>query len=327
MRTLLFDSGARQVEGYGARVPCPALPSAGALATLAADCLEELHRQLNSAGLHIAAIATTTVWPDAPPPGPHLAASLGTEWPRFKGAVWLAPMSEGMALCLGSGCLTRHRFSLAFGTAGGVRAAIEGAAPGNPPPDFLNIRIDQHRRMLESRLGGSVSTIEWMRRVLALPRGMEARLDASIPGSHGVTLLPFVENRGVISGFSLATEAFDLFLAAFEAAALRSREACTALAGFLGPPREIIAAGPTLVNSPASVQMLADALGHAVMICTEPEPAARGAALLGLENAGVIASLAALPPQMGTLFEPREYQRSAYDALAVRERAMLEKLS
>jgi gluconokinase len=281
---------------------------------------------VDAAGMHIAAVATYSCWPDPPSPGPGLAVASESDWCSFKDAAWLPPISEGAALCAGSGSLGPERFSLAFGAAGGVRALLNG---GSPPPSLADFEVSQvaSRVLLEHRLSGAGATIEWMKRVLALPRGLEARLDSSIPGSHGVTLLPFVENRGAISGFSLATEAFDLLLAAFDSVALRGREACDSLAGLLGPPREVIASGPALLNSPASVQMMADALGRDVIVCIEPEPAARGAALLALEHTGAIPGLTALPAPMGSIFQPREYQRAAYEALADRERALLQKLS
>ena len=315
------------MEGYGARVPAPVSGGRAELENLAADCLEELHRQVDAAQMRILAVATYSCWPDPPAPGPHLAAALGSDWSGFRNAAWMRPISEGAAVCVGSGSVGKDRFSLAFGVAGGVRALLDGEAPPDTPADFEVSRIGPRRMLLENRLSGAGATIEWMKRVLALPRGLEARLDASIPGSHGVTLLPFVENRGAISGFSLATEAFDLLLAAYDSVALRGREACASLAGLLGPPREIIAAGPVLLNSPASVQMMADAMGRAVTVCIEPEPAARGVALLALEHTGAITGVDAVLASMGGTFQPREYQRAAYQALADRERALVEKLS
>jgi glycerol kinase len=95
--------------------------------------------------------------------------------------------------------------------------------------------------------------------------------------------LPFFENRGAVSGLSLSTEPFHLLLAALESIALRCGEACNALGGLLGPAREGDRSGASLLNSPATTQMMADALGRPVTICTEPEPAARGAAVWALE--------------------------------------------
>jgi sugar (pentulose or hexulose) kinase len=148
-----------------------------------------------------------------------------------------------------------------------------------------------------------------------------------MPGAHGLTLLPFIENRGAISGLSLTTEPFDLFLAALDTIALRCRDACTALLNILGPAREIVACGASLLTSPASTQMLADALGRPLTICTDPEPAARGTALWALETTHAIGDAAALPASTGAVFQARPYQQAAYEALAARQHALLKDLS
>src|SRR5580692_8869636 len=70
VRALLFDHEARQVEGYGARVPYQVTTSPGGgaeidggkLADLTIDCLDELHRQIHSDGLRIAAVAGSAFW-------------------------------------------------------------------------------------------------------------------------------------------------------------------------------------------------------------------------------------------------------------------------
>jgi gluconokinase len=70
MRALLFDSEARQMEGFGAHVPyqLKTTPDGGAefdpvvLAELTIDCLDELHRQVHAAGLRIAAVAASAFW-------------------------------------------------------------------------------------------------------------------------------------------------------------------------------------------------------------------------------------------------------------------------
>jgi gluconokinase len=70
VRALLFDGEAKQVEGYGARVPyqVATTPDGGAqmdggkLAELAIDCLDELHRQVKAGGLRIAAVAGSAFW-------------------------------------------------------------------------------------------------------------------------------------------------------------------------------------------------------------------------------------------------------------------------
>lgn len=76
VRALLYDSSARQMEGYGAHLPyrIHTTPDGGAeidpeeLAQHAIDCLDELHRQLelhrqiHGAGIHIAAVAGSAFW-------------------------------------------------------------------------------------------------------------------------------------------------------------------------------------------------------------------------------------------------------------------------
>src|ERR1041385_8005271 len=104
IRTLLFDPSARVVEGYGARAQVPAGASADELSTLAADCLEEAHRQAAADGFSVISVCTVSAWPDFAAPGPQLAATIGSDWPGFKNATWLAPVPEGLALAIGSGC-------------------------------------------------------------------------------------------------------------------------------------------------------------------------------------------------------------------------------
>ncbi len=70
VRALLFDAGGRQMEGYGAHLPyrIRTTPDGGAemdpeeLAEHAIDCLDELHRQIQNAGLRIAAVACSAFW-------------------------------------------------------------------------------------------------------------------------------------------------------------------------------------------------------------------------------------------------------------------------
>jgi gluconokinase len=70
VRALLYDSAARQMEGYGAHLPCriKTTPDGGAemdpeeLAQYAIDCLDELHRQIKEAGFRIAGVAGSAFW-------------------------------------------------------------------------------------------------------------------------------------------------------------------------------------------------------------------------------------------------------------------------
>lgn len=332
VRTFLFDSEARQMEGFGARVARPPSATPAQLTGWATDCLDDLHRQVSGDPaarneMPVAAVVSCMSSPLTAAPALEMAAELRTTWPAFENAQWLTPLSHGAAICMGSGCLTRDQFSLAIGTTDGVRALVGEDLEVSLPAGIECSSVDEKRMLLQASLGGSAELVDWMRRTLNLPRGLEVRLDQAMPGAHGLTLLPFFENRGAVSGLSLATDPFDLLLAALESIALRCREACNALGGLLGPAREVIASGAALLNSPASTQMMADALGRPVTICTEPEPAARGAAVWALEAVGIVAAAHVLPASCGAVFQPRPYQQSAYEALATRQRALQKDLA
>lgn len=70
VRALLFDAEARQMEGFGAQLPyrIRTTPDGGAevdaddLTDLALDCLDELHRQVYSAGYTITAVGGSAFW-------------------------------------------------------------------------------------------------------------------------------------------------------------------------------------------------------------------------------------------------------------------------
>jgi gluconokinase len=70
VRALIFDPGARAMEGYSAQLPLEihttsdggAEISPVALADLAIDCLDEIHRQAKQAGFKIAAITSSVFW-------------------------------------------------------------------------------------------------------------------------------------------------------------------------------------------------------------------------------------------------------------------------
>ena len=297
LRALLFDSGAHQMEGYGARLPVTAEPQPTELALLQIDCLDELHRQVQEAGFRVGAVAGCEESgigdADRPP------------WPAFDGAAWFPALPELACASLGSGSVTPDRFSLIVGASSTMGVVME-AASAEAVPDLDTIRVDDRRQVLYGSAPDADAWIAWARRTLALPRDIEARLDAATPGGHGLTLLPFAgDGRGAISGLTPATTPADILHAALESLALQLRGIYGILSERLAPPTEVVASGSALLKSPALTQMMADALGRPVVVCTEPEPAARGAALWALEKIGAIENLSELPASSGAVFSPR----------------------
>src|SRR5204862_2882817 len=76
-------------------------------------------------------------------------------------------------------------------------------------------RVDQSRFVTGGALSNGGDVYAWMKRNLALPKDIEARLEAAAPGAHGLTMLPFFSGertpywradlRAAITGMAAST--------------------------------------------------------------------------------------------------------------------------
>jgi gluconokinase len=265
-------------------------------------------------------------------------------WPAFAKARWFPALGDGACNNLGSGCLSPGRAALMVGTTGAMRlvgrlvshASQEEAPQVSTSPGLWRYRVDKARFVTGGALSNGGDVYAWMKRNLSLPKDLEVRLEAARPGTHGLTMLPFFSGertpywradlRAAITGLSASTEAIDILRAALESIALRFREIYCLLAASWGAPTEVIASGGALLHSPAWIQMMADALGRPVTICTETEASCRGAALWALERVGLIDDIAALPASTGAVVAPRPEYHGAYQDLALQQNQLYERL-
>jgi gluconokinase len=255
-------------------------------------------------------------------------------WPAYSNIPWFPAIGDGAANHIGSGCLTQYQFSLMVGTTGAMRVLVPAVT--TIPPGLWCYRLDPHRAILGGALSNGGEVYAWLKRTLTLPKESEARLETAEPGSHGLTMLPFLAGerspywradlRGVIAGISLATGPFEILHASLESVALRFRDIYSALSAAIGAPAEVIASGGALLHSPAWTQMMADTLGRPVVASTELEASCRGAALYALERLGAIPELEALPASIGATFSPRTQFEPVYAHLLKEQRALVEKL-
>lgn len=255
-------------------------------------------------------------------------------WPAYADAQWFPALGDGACDNVGSG-VVGNRVSLMVGTTGAMRAIVE-APQIKIAPGLWCYRVDRKRFVTGGALSDGGDVYAWMKRTLNLPKDPEARLDAATPGAHGLTFLPFFSGerspdwrsdvRAAITGLSLNTGPFEIFQAALESVSLRFREIYQILATDLGAPDQVIASGGALLHSPAWTQMMADALGRPVIICTEPEATSRGAALWAMEQLGMIENIAALPASLGATFEARAQYAADYDRILAEQRALYQKL-
>jgi gluconokinase len=156
----------------------------------------------------------------------------------------------------------------------------------------------------QSLLGGAVSNAgdlrTWCLHELRLPnneRALEKILRQAGPASESLTILPFwVSERaptwpehlaGIIHGLTQATTAADLLRGTTAAVFHRLAQILIQLENVIGRTKKIVVSGGIL-QSPASLQILADSLGRDVQVCAEREASLRGAAAHALERRGKI---------------------------------------
>ncbi len=205
-------------------------------------------------------------------------------------------IGDGAAGNLGSGATTPGVVALNFGTSAAVRAM---PAAGTPLPfGLFRYAVDQRRPLLGGAVSNAGNLRAWCVRELRLApndQAIERHLRASAKRESHLTILPFwvteraptwPENlEGTIVGLTQATTAGDLLRATTAAVCQRLAEILDALSAVSGPIKKIVVSGGIL-QSPASLQILADSLGREIETCREREASLRGAAVHALERAG-----------------------------------------
>jgi gluconokinase len=259
------------------------------------------------------------------------------QWPELDGIPWYPALGDGACDNIGSGCTTRDRWALMVGTSGAIRATLESGRVDIPEGLFC-YRIDRRRFVTGGALSNGGDVYAWMKRILRLPEDseIEKQLGAMAPGLHGLTILPLfagerspewrTDVRGAITGLGVSTTPVQILHAALESVALRFRNVYEIMEDSFGVPREVIGSGAALLKSAVWTQMMADTLGHQVLLCREREATSRGAALLALERIGAIGSIADAPPVFGEAIVPDRTKKDEYSAALIRQRRLYKKI-
>jgi 3-deoxy-D-manno-octulosonate 8-phosphate phosphatase (KDO 8-P phosphatase) len=230
----------------------------------AADCLDEIHRLVRADGLKVAAVVGYAE--------SQVTAEDRAAWPGFEGAAWFASLPEGAGVILGSGGVDRSRFVLSIGATGALATVIDSECRNG----LTGVAIDEKRWLV------SVAVTE--------AQNAYARLKKELKGS--------------VEAYLETARADDPRLAPLASVARQFREAYERLSKALGRPAVVMGCGDALLKSPSWTQRIADALGAPLTLCTEPEPACRGAALWALERIGAIPGLGALKASTAKVFYP-----------------------
>jgi gluconokinase len=266
-----------------------------------------------------------------------LSGPYAARWPALRETPWTPPVGDGACNNLGSGCATPDRIAVMVGTSGAMRAvcAVDRI---DIPWGLWCYRADRRRVVLGGALNDGGNLAEWCRRTFQLgsPDEVERQIAAMAPDSHGLTFLPFLagerspgwnaQARASISGLSLDTKPAQILRAGLEAVALRFELIRGMLCEAVPQAKEIVASGGALRESPAWVQILADAMGRPILPSAEPEASARGAALLTLESLGMVPKLEDLPASFGPPVPSDPARHAAYARALARQKDYYTKL-
>jgi gluconokinase len=277
---------------------------------------------------------------DIDQPQPGLQSPWAERWPALKAAPWFPTIGDGAAANLGSGCDHPDRIALTIGTTGAMRVVLNAAQVAQVPAGLWLYRVDRLRGLLGGATTEGGNLFAWLRSVLQLPplEQLEAELATLPPAAHGLTVLPFVagerapgwndQARASLVGFTLNTRPLDIVQAGLEAIAYRFALIYQRIATYLPPSqnRQIIASGGGLLSSPAWLQIFADVLEQPIVALAEKEITSRGIALLGLEQLGLIQSLADLPPATGQTYQPRPEFAASHRAALKQQVALYQQL-
>ncbi|MEO6969670.1 MAG: FGGY-family carbohydrate kinase, partial [Chthoniobacterales bacterium] len=203
-------------------------------------------------------------------------------------------LGDGAASNLGSGASAPGVVAINVGTSAAVRAVL--ATETRLPFGLFRFVVNQERFLLGGAVSNAGNLHAWCRRELRLPDD-EGALEKLLrqPAATPLTVLPFWVNEraptwpehldGIILGLTQATTAADLARATTAAVSNRLADILELLEGAIGRAKKIIVSGGILV-SPASLQLLADALGRNLETCADQEASLRGAAVHALHELG-----------------------------------------
>jgi gluconokinase len=277
--------------------------------------------------------------PDRLPPLTGTAGRLtrrwARRWPQLATAVWAPVVGDGAAANLGSGCLDPGRRALTVGTSAALRVTV-AAPPRSLPGSLWCYRAGGGRFIVGGALSNGGNLFEWLRQTLALP---DPEVALSRPGAAAaegeLTFLPLLAGErspgyalhatGAIAGITQATSAADLLRAGLEGVAVELARIDRELDRVAPGAEVVIASGGGLLANRPWMRMICDALDRPLRAGHALEASARGAALAGLEAAGLAPpDLRSLDPGAGPPLLPDRSPavRRRYEAALRRQAAL-----
>lgn len=263
----------------------------------------------------------------------RLSPTAARRWPSLSAASWFAAWGDGACGNVGLGAMGPGKAALMVGTSGALRAVVVDPAPPIPAGLFA------YRLGAGAVVGGQLSegggVLAWASRLLGRSSASLERAAAGIaPDEHGLTVLPYAfgerglgyhdDARAWLTGLNPGTDAVAIYRAILESIAFGFAAVDERLSAVLGGPPAIIASGGALTKSPVLRQVLADALGREIAVAPAFEASRRGAALLALRGAGVLASLDEIPGSRSRRISSDPARSIRYASARARQHALYE---
>ncbi|GHJ06906.1 gluconate kinase [Micromonospora humidisoli] len=111
----------------------------------------------------------------------RLRAGYARRWPQLAGARWAAPVGDGAASNVGSGCVDPRRAAVTVGTSAAVRL-VQRVPAGTPlpplPASLWRYRVDHEHVVTGAAYSSGGNLFAWADRELRLPQGPD--LDAAL---------------------------------------------------------------------------------------------------------------------------------------------------
>ncbi|MFI7211664.1 FGGY family carbohydrate kinase [Micromonospora maritima] len=249
------------------------------------------------------ACALAGVRPDQLPPlapsGWHgrLDPGYAKRWPQLAEAHWAAPIGDGAASNVGSGCVDPSRAAVTVGTSAAVRMiqAVPAGAELPPLPDQLwRYRVDHDHVVTGAAYSSGGNLFAWANRELRLPKGaeLEAALRRTAAGLVVRANPRFGGDRppgtapagsGELRGLSFGTTAVDILAGLMAGLCGLVADDLAELEAGVEEPMEVVLGGGALTASPWWRGAFTDVLApRTVRWQRNPEIGATGAALVAL---------------------------------------------
>ena len=207
-----------------------------------------------------------------------------------------AAIGDGAASNLGSGADQPRVVAINIGTSAAVRA-VETGAGGELPHGLFRYVVDDERYVIGGATSNGGNLRRWCMRELGFTTdaAAEKTLGRDAAAVDALAVLPFWTAEraptwpdtvgGTVTGLTQTTTKDDMLRAITTSGFYQLADILERLEQAIGTAQQVIVSGGIL-KSPASLAILADALGRDIRINAVTESSLRGAVIYGLEKLG-----------------------------------------